>query len=183
MPNQTIQYPNIDLPGVEFFGLAPNRTIALQGRRRILSPVFSQAIPGDSQGNLLISTILETGFNTTSGIYVHRYFLNYFPPSGIAGITLTAANSGLALRANFADFILGQPLALYSATPGLGVPLILDRDVLATSRDINLDSPAIPPTGNLFLNASINVNNTNATAETIQALFSIIYTRLDGFTE
>lgn len=55
MPNTPAQFPNIDLPGAEYLSLAPNGTIAIQGRRRKQFPVATVTFLFQNSGGQLPS--------------------------------------------------------------------------------------------------------------------------------
>ena len=66
-----------------------------------------------------------------------------------------------------------------------GIPVLSDRDLLVSAKDIAIAGIALGQTitQTLQLQTQLTVNNTTAGAITFNARTGIIYTRLDGITE
>lgn len=185
MPNVPAQFPNIDLPGAEFFSLAPNASVALQGRRRFSVFPTATSVPASGQALLSSTLTLEQGFTGTSGIYLHAFWLTIGPSA--AGLVVQNTFAGLTLRSGalFPDYILGNP-TLTNPTINISTSVLSDRDRLITAKDILAPGAANGNPGlgtTLSLLGQIAVNNPTAGAITASANITIIYTRLDGLTE
>lgn len=186
MANQPIQYPNVDLPGAEYFSLAPNRTIALQGRRRFaFDSGFVTAAAATDSTNAFANQLLETSFTPTSAVYVHHFWANIAPTT--AGLTVINVFCGLSLVSagnGFPEFILGSP-TLTNPTIQIGTALLTDRDRFVTQKDIAIVAQAagVPNTSSLFLAAQLNVDNPSDAPVQFKIYGVIVYTRLDGVVE
>jgi hypothetical protein len=182
------QTPQFQLPGAEYFSLAPNRTIALGGRRRQIAFTPSTPIPADSILQLNTSVLLETGFTQTAGIYLHDTWLLALPGDSSGENQILSTTMGLSLNANpaTAAYQLGIPI-LTQITPGGGTIALRDQEKLITQRDISLAQTLIGPfvpAGSLFFTFDAFIkNNDLVSPHNFQLTAVIIYTRLDGFVE
>lgn len=191
MPNQPLQLPNIDLPGAEYIALAPNRTLALQGRRRGQFNTGTTAVAGASLGQINGLIRVEDNFPQGAGIYIHHMSLQLQPSDNAGFLQIKSAQLGIGINpsAGVNDFALsvGVPLAtLLSPTSGqivITVPemLILQRDMSTATGGTPMDTPGT------VLNFSTNIwlQNTDIAANPHSAFAAIrfIYTRIDGATE
>lgn len=184
MANQPIQLPNIDLPGAEYFSLAPNSTVALGGRRRFMFQGAVTAAPANTN-NIVenVSQVLETNFTPTSGIFLHAFYAIAAQNLG-PGLTINNVFVGLSLRTTpNPDYPLGSP-TLTSPELSINTVVLSDRDRLIASKDILVVPNLGIPVGNtLTLAGQISVNNPTAGALNFNLALGIIYTRLDGLTE
>lgn len=182
MANATIQYPNIDLPGAEFFSLAPNRTIAIQGRRsRRLNSVVA-AIPPESFAFPSVDIVMENNFTNTSGVYVHFAALIFFGDSNGA-LQIQGFGTALSLQAgDFTGYPLGVP-TLTTLEPIIGMAIMIDRDRLVTAQDLSFGG-VYTNTGKLHFNSQAAIFNpqpaAGLTLNTVTTL-EIVWSRLDGF--
>lgn len=186
MPVQGPQQPGFFLPGAEYLSLAPNATIALQGRRHVatISPVTT--IPADSLATPVTMAIdIETGFPPGAAIYLHNATVTVSPAD--AGLTLEIVALQMGLRVSNAGFgyLLGQPLLTLTSISVPGAIALSDRDKLITQRDIQaFDAaqlqPALPLT---FVSQITFKNNDTTNSHNVQISGQIVYTRLDGLQE
>lgn len=179
MANQPQQLPNIDLPGAEYFALAPNRTIDLSGRRRFVAtstPLQNVPAGGGAFGQFISQ--IETTFNDTSGIYIHAFWAAI--AANAAGIQLTNATTGLSRGTSpgTLDYVIGVPI-ITTLTFNIGGAILTDRDRLVAARDILGGSGSTP----LSLITQIFINNPTAGVIGFNITQRIIYTRLEGLTE
>lgn len=181
MPNVPAQFPNIDLPGAEFFSLAPNATVALQGRRRFQGSV-TVAVPAASAAQALIPTqTLETGFPAGAGIYLHDFWVQVFPQDISQELQVNSSFAVLTTSANLNGYPLGLPL-LTQLTPAGGQVALREQQKLFAARDINAFS--FPPSLTLSLSVTFFFKNLDATnPHSISIVSGIVYTRLDGLQE
>lgn len=186
MPNVPIQQPNVDLPGAEYFSLAPNRTLALQGRRRFNVINLTSAGP-DGTALAEATQLLEQNFILTSGIYLHDMWVLVNPQDSSGEMQVTGFSVGLGLSTTAPvgfdiAYRLGVPyLTLVSVTvPTTGLS---DRDKLIAKRDI-IPFEAFSDNNVLTFSFQVNFqNNDPATPHSVQVQAGIIYTRLDGILE
>lgn len=185
MANQPIQLPNIDLPGAEFFSLSPNRTVALQGRKRFVQSSGNVTIPAGGQQIVAVTAVIETGFVNGSGIYLHDFWMQYFPVDGTQELNIGSISCGLTLSTTAGDFAyaLGSPL-LTQLAPAGSITAITDRDKLITQRDLALIGQFTPLTTNLTLTVAAGIANKDPTnPHTLSIRPTMIWTRLDGVLE
>lgn len=185
MPSQP-QQPGFWLPGAEYFNLAPNATIAIQGRRRLTTESALTTIPADSLATPVTITILcETGFPPGSGIYLHDANVVVSPAD--AGLTLQIVALQMGLRVSNAGFgyFLGEPLLSLQSISLPGAIALSDRDKLITQRDIQaFDTAQIQPSLPLTFVSQITFKNNDTTnSHQVQISGRIVYDRLDGLQE
>ena len=192
--NVPIQTANIQLPGAEFFSLAPNRVVAIGGRRRFTTNTSVISVPASSAafnineasagvGNL----IMESPFPQSAGIYIHKADLLMIPID--FSLQLQIVSCGFGFRTNSSTttsyFPIGNAL-LNFATPSNSQQIAAtDRELLVTERDIELYStPPLVSPGVLQAAFLVTVaNKDGAAAHSVQVAARYIYTRLDGFVE
>lgn len=182
MANTPAQLPNIDLPGAEYFSLAPNRTVALSGRNRRRFASASTTVPASANGfELDLVGQIESPFVDTQGIYVHKFDCFAAPASG--GLVLESSLGGLNRRStstNFADYPLGY-LAITTPNLFIGTVILTDREILVTGRDISFQTGL--QTNVLNVSFTLIVNNTLSSPVNLVTVIQIVYTKLDGFVE
>lgn len=184
MPVQGAQQPGFWLPGAEYFSLAPNTSIALQGRRRFHTSLATPVTvpPVSDSVNMNLFQVLETNFLRTSGIYIHKFWLTIQP--NLPGLVVNNAFAGLSMAAGpFPAYALGQPV-IVNPTINIGTVLLTERDDFVCRRDIiEAGNPSPPQTTTLQLVATVNVDNPGDAAVGLNGDMYIIYTRLDGLQE
>lgn len=179
MPIQGPQSPGFYLPQAEYFALAPNATIALSGRRFFTKTVV-QAIAAGSTANITEANPIETTFNGTSGIYVHKFDTILTLQDNAQEIQITGSLATLAFPGVAgAGIPLGIPL-LTNVSPGGAYVALTDRELLMTGNDIS-QSTGNPPGGTLNLNLTVFVKNNDTTnPHSIQVTVQMTWTRLEG---
>jgi len=180
------QTPRYLFPGSEYFSLAPDRSIALGGRRRF--QVLNTTAAGAGGTALASATaVLESVFPLTAAIYLHDFWVVVNPQDTSGQMQVTGFSTGLGLASgapvgNDVAYRLGAPyLTLLSVTvPTTGLS---DRDKLICHRDLS-PFEAFGDANQLTLSFQVNFkNNDGAAAHTVQVQAGIIYTRLDGILE
>lgn len=185
MPNQTQQYPGIALPGSEYFNLAPNRTVALGPRLIVTQDITTPiSIAANGQGESDQTLLVAPQFQRTSGLYIVRSQVIYFPGDGSGELTITAIRLGLGPPGGTANIQLDIGLPLATLVNPTGPQLIIqEQDALVTGLDFGPTSPfVVSATMNLY--SRIVVNNHDATnPHTFQARTLMIYHQLEGFVQ
>jgi hypothetical protein len=179
-PPQGPQAPGFLFPGAEYFNLAPERKIALQGRRRFNAINTSTSIPATTTGlGAQLSILLETGWIPGAGIYIHWFTGLYAPGDASGKLQISAARMGLSGITLQTDLDLGEPTATLTSPTNV-INAITEREMLIAARDQLLIGSN---TGNLFLTITINVNNADTAAHSFQISTKGMYSRLDGLLE
>lgn len=192
MGNGTPQIPRIELPGAEYFALAPGRTVAIQGRRRGKPNMTAQmagqvggvvSFAASATGQNFGQIGIESNFPPTSGIYIHYLAMIWSPQDAAGMLTVAQASVGFGIGTpapGFVMFAVGIP----SQTNGSPIGtqnVIVERDVLLTGLDIT--GGARTP-GDLYLQCAISSHNNDAgAAHTLAVYVQYIYSRADGFVE
>jgi len=186
MPNTPIQVPNVDLPGAEYFALAPQRSVALGGRRRrtqTLQGVFAASTTGNTFGQLKI----EDPFPLTAGIYIHYLSLAWSPQDNSGQVSIGQASTGFGMAApgGTPPTFVGLPIGIPTQTnvnPIATQNILTDRDILLNGADIMLAASSAP--GSLWWQLALGGHNSDAGGpHTVILVGFLIYTRLDGFLE
>lgn len=178
-----LQVPGYDLPGAEYLSLAPNRTIALQGRRRRLLQSPLTSAPASSLTTVNTTVVLESPFTPTSGVFVHFFHFDFIPAA--PGLSLSNAQAGLSMQTIpfTGDYPLGNPV-ISTLVFNISSTVLTDRDRFVCEKDILAANFPPGATGNqLSLATAMTINNTTAGAIQFATSATIIYTRLDGITE
>lgn len=182
------QQPFFQLPGAEYFSLAPNRTIALQGRRRKFITIPQTAIPSGAIAEFQQVLALESAFVNGAGIYLHDAWMMFLPGDTAAEMQIKSSSFGLSLtNVNpVGPYQLGIPDATQE-TPGGGVIAMRDQEKLISQRDVAIMQEGllgVAVTTNLYFTVVAFVENLDTLApHSMQVFASIIYTRLDGLLE
>lgn len=176
------QYPRFQYPQAEYFSLAPNQTISLQGMRRINHGSGPNGIApglGTQIGNAIQ---LESGFQLSSAIYIRKVNLIFLPADGSRELELNGLLLALGFGSGDFGYQLGYP-SVTQLTPLISQVVMSDRELLITGRDIQ-PFATITDTGPLWLNSFVGVvNNDSTNTHNASTTMQIIYSRLDGFTE
>lgn len=191
MPNTPAQFPNFDLPGAEWFALAPNANIAIQGRRRVemyLPPPYYTAVPAGGTALSTVTTRLETGFTQSAGIYIHYAYFNLIPGDNAGRLQVLHAQMGLNISEQqpYIDIPIGQPLitgAMLGTDTNVGQLASSAQQMLFTSRDFLGGWTPLAPSQVLNFIVSASFKNTDTVTHNVAPFAQIIYSRLDGFTE
>lgn len=182
MPNQTIQYPNIDLPGAEYLSLAPNRTVAIQGRRRKVIGSTVTAIPSDGFGTITATAQIESGMTLTSGIYLHLMFGSYIPADNSGELQIGGLQAGFGANPAVLGDIgirVGYPTTTVLSPIGVS-GLLTQQDILVPYREV-LFASGDTNTGLLSATLQLTMqNNDPSLPHSASVAMWIFYTRLDG---
>lgn len=182
MPNQV---PYVDLPGAEYFSLAPNRNVAI-GPRLVVSvatPGAGITVPANGQGEADLDLLLSPQFQRSSGIYFVRAQAIFGPSDGAAKLTLTAIRLGLGPPPlNNVQLDIGIPYATLTAPTGT-VLVIQETNALVTGIDFGPGS-TLANSDSLHLYARVVVNNTDAgAAHTFNLRTTAVFHQLEGFVQ
>jgi len=186
MPNVPQQVPNIDLPGAEYFALAPNRTIAMGGRRR-RQQTLQGIFPASTTGNTFGQIAIENPFPLTAGIYIHYLSVIWSPADTSGSVSIGQSSVGFTIAApgatppSFVGFNVTIPTQTNAAPLGTQ-NIALERDLLLNGADLQLAASAAP--GVLWWQMALAGHNGDAAnPHTINMLSFLVYSRLDGFLE
>lgn len=184
MPNQSIQFPNIDLPQAEYFSLSPNRTIAIQGRRRAF-PNQTLAIAASATTTITASAQIESGFPVGAGIYIHSADGVLAPLDASAQLAILSIRMGLSITGlNNIGYDMGSSQAAISSTVASTQIVIAERDKLVTTRDMQAFEGGPGAGLPLFATIAVTLKNNDATnPHSANIGIKIVYTRLDGIVE
>lgn len=183
MPVQGPQQPGFYLPGAEYLSLAPNTSIALQGRRRRSFTSALVNVPADNAGVSSINQTIENPFIAGNGIYLHDVWLQ-FNPADASG-ELQILGSTLSVTLDTADpfgYTLGTPTSTL-VSPASVTVLQRDQDKFITQRDLvpmvaNPGSRTLQIAGNLAV-----TNNDPSVPHGFTITCSIVYALLNGIQE
>lgn len=175
------QVPRFDIPGAEYFALAPGAHIANSGMRRInAASTPATSVPASGQFTLTFSQLIESPWSSGAGIYIRLLNGIFIPADATGHLQLTAIRLAVAGTSTFADYDIGAPYATLT-TPSATIIAIQARDLMVTQHDLTIMGPF---TGQLFFTVVLAVTNTDgAAAHSFQAALKGAWARLDGFTE
>jgi hypothetical protein len=177
------QYPRINLPGAEYFALAPNRSVALGGRRGAYIQTPNLTVPGTgaTTGANNVQKIIETPFPANSAIYIHDLWVLWAPADNSGKLQVAGLQVGFGVNnANPNDIVYRVASPSSTTTAPAGNTLIAtERDKLIHKQElVQLEGG---DANQLVFGVQITATNIDTVGpHTVAVGAFVLYTRLDG---
>lgn len=174
------QLPRTDLPGAEYFALAPNRSVALGPRLQGSVSSGNVSVPATSVLGPQISILVDPNWTYGSALYLVRAYATFNAVDNALELQIVSARMGLGQTPGGIFLDMGLPTATLTTPAGSPIVAIYERDALVSQ----LDFPTFPINTPLFMDFTINAKNNDPTnPHSFSVSANAVWHTLRGFVQ
>jgi hypothetical protein len=181
MANEPLQLPNIELPGLEFFPLAPGRTVSIDRRVVATGSQTINILPNTSAQFFFLDVLLDSQWGHSRAFYLHDAWLLFNVADSAGQVTVLGARMYLWDASAAVPYDIGFPSATTGLTPrGNAVVLSRATPALITREDLRTLNANAAPVGalTLKLHAEVTANNVDPVLSHTATVTTVVIGRL-----